>query len=134
MFRAPYHDVVSRHYSWCGASTGHSVIDHAVARYRRVEDAQRDFQRLAVNYLQHRPPWSEMEALLPADLQADEVAYEVAEVRWNDQVVGRCIVTARYGRYVSQMLVGAYPGEMTAEEVRDLILHIDETFAALPDN
>jgi len=109
-------------------------VRNFVARYRTEETAHRDFLRLAKDHYDNLDPWPEMEEWAFAAPHANEYGLYVAFREREDTQIGYVSSIARYGRYVSDLVVVAHLEDMTLEQVQALIVAADEQFAEVADD
>ena len=116
-----------------GAPVG-SQASHIVVRYRTEKSAHRDYLYVGgTDYLADLEPWLPMTDWAYKSPYADEYRLKFVIQDLLGKPGGRCYFIARHGRYILRFSVHAYPEDMTQEQVKSLVVAIDETFAGLSE-
>lgn len=110
-----------------------SGVSHAVARYPTEETAHRDYLVHQRSTFGNLDPWAEMEKWGYESPHAHESNLEFATELRKGGRVGRCVFVARYGRYVSELVLMVYLEDMNVEQVKALVVAADEMFSGLRD-
>jgi hypothetical protein len=98
-----------------------------VARYETVSAAHKDYdiQNLSWSYPLAWPGLSDWSY----EFRANEYSFFVGTDESDEGTVQRCHLTARYGRYVTGFHARVLDGALTAEQVKRIVMAIDEIFA-----
>jgi len=110
-----------------GESPIPSSVIHVMARYGSAEEAHRGYRVLAQDTLGEMAEWSALEDALSDGSNASEYAlHTYLSHESDDAQIGGCRYAARYGRYVTMVLVVVDTRMLSADEAEGLVRMVDD--------